>query len=87
MVMVRSSPGRPKGFDDNSAAWVDGLAQRIDIANQLARRVAASAGPDATLEAALGPLASSQTRQAVARAESRQQAITLLFMAPEFQRR
>jgi uncharacterized protein (DUF1800 family) len=80
-------PPAPKGFDDNSAAWMDGLAQRIDIANQLARRIATSANPDATLEAALGPLASSQTRQAVARAESRQQAITLLFMSPEFQRR
>jgi uncharacterized protein (DUF1800 family) len=80
-------PPAPKGFDDTSAAWMDGLAQRIDIANQLARRVAASANPDATLEAALGPLASSQTRQAVARAESRQEAITLLLMAPEFQRR
>jgi uncharacterized protein (DUF1800 family) len=80
-------PPAPKGFDDNSAAWMDGLAQRIDIANQLAHRVATSANPDVTLEAALGPLASSQTRQAVTRAESRQQAITLLFMAPEFQRR
>jgi uncharacterized protein (DUF1800 family) len=49
--------------------------------------VANPSNPDVTLEAALGPLASSQTRQAVTRAESRQQAITLLFMAPEFQRR
>jgi uncharacterized protein (DUF1800 family) len=36
---------------------------------------------------ALGPLASAETRQTVARAESRQQAITLVLMAPEFQRR
>jgi len=39
------------------------------------------------LEETLGPLASSETRQAVARAESRPQALALLFMAPEFQRR
>ena len=36
---------------------------------------------------ALAPLASSETRQAVLRAESRPQALALLFMAPEFQRR
>ena len=31
-------PSAPKGFADDSAAWLDGLAQRLDIANQLARR-------------------------------------------------
>jgi uncharacterized protein (DUF1800 family) len=39
------------------------------------------------LEIALGPLATSDTRTAIGRAESRQQALTLLFMSPEFQRR
>jgi uncharacterized protein (DUF1800 family) len=38
-------------------------------------------------EQALAPLASDETRQAVLRAESRPQALALLFMAPEFQRR
>jgi uncharacterized protein (DUF1800 family) len=80
-------PPAPKGFDDNSAAWTDGLAQRLDIANQLALRLAAGAAPEVTLEAALGPLASAQTREAIARAATRPQALTLLFMAPEFQRR
>ncbi len=80
-------PPAPKGFDDNSKAWMDGVAQRLDIANQLALRVAGSAAPDAVVETALGPLASAQTRQAVARAASRPQALALLFMAPEFQRR
>jgi uncharacterized protein (DUF1800 family) len=80
-------PPAPKGFDDNSAAWMDGLAQRIDIANQIARRVATLANPDATLETALGQLASTETRKAIAHAESRPQALALLFMAPEFQRR
>jgi uncharacterized protein (DUF1800 family) len=80
-------PPAPKGFDDGSAAWTEGLAQRLDIANALAARVAATAAPEAVLETALGPLASAQTRQAVARAASRPQALTLLLMAPEFQRR
>jgi uncharacterized protein (DUF1800 family) len=80
-------PSAPKGFADESAPWLDGLAQRLDIANQLARRAGAAADPRAVFEETLAPLASSETRQAIARAESRPQALALLFMAPEFQRR
>ncbi len=80
-------PSAPKGFADESGPWLDGLAQRLDIANQLARRVAATADPKAIAEEVLGPLASAETRQAIARAESRPQALALLFMSPEFQRR
>ena len=39
------------------------------------------------LDAAAGDAASHDTRQAVARAETRQQAVALLLMSPEFQRR
>jgi uncharacterized protein (DUF1800 family) len=46
-----------------------------------------AAEPLATLTTALGDAASQETRQAVERAESREQALALLFMAPEFQRR
>jgi uncharacterized protein (DUF1800 family) len=80
-------PPAPQGFVDDDSAWLDGLAQRLDIANQLARRVAGLVEPAAAMDAALGPLASPEIRQAVARAESRPQALALLFMAPEFQRR
>ncbi|HEY2135082.1 MAG TPA: DUF1800 family protein [Xanthobacteraceae bacterium] len=80
-------PPAPHGFVDDDAAWLDGLAGRLDIANQLARRVAGMVEPEAAMDAALGPLASPEIRQAVARAESRPQALALLFMAPEFQRR
>jgi uncharacterized protein (DUF1800 family) len=79
-------PLAPKGFPDDSAAWMDGIAQRIDIANQLAGRVAALVDPEAAIDTALGPLASAETRQTVARAASRPQALALLLMAPEFQR-
>ena len=34
-------PSAPKGFADESAPWLDGLAQRLDIANQFARRLSA----------------------------------------------
>jgi uncharacterized protein (DUF1800 family) len=80
-------PAAPKGFSDEDAAWIDGLAQRLDVANDVARRVADTADPQATLDIALGPLATDETRTAIRRAESRPQALTLLFMAPEFQRR
>jgi uncharacterized protein (DUF1800 family) len=80
-------PSAPKGFADESAPWLDGLAQRLDIANQFARRLGADADPREVFEEVLAPLASAETRQAVTRAESRPQALALLFMAPEFQRR
>ncbi len=80
-------PTAPKGFADEDAAWIDGLAQRLDVSNQMARRVAGLVDPAAAVETGLGPLASEETRTAIRRAESRPQALTLLFMAPEFQRR
>jgi uncharacterized protein (DUF1800 family) len=80
-------PSAPKGFPDESAPWLDGLAQRLDIANQFARRAGGEADPREVFEEVLAPLASTETRQAIARAESRPQALALLFMAPEFQRR
>src|SRR5262245_29507338 len=80
-------PSAPKGFPDESAPWLDGLAQRLDIANQFARRAGGEADPREVFEETLAALASTETRQAIARAESRPQALALLFMAPEFQRR
>jgi uncharacterized protein (DUF1800 family) len=81
-------PPAPKGFSDDSAAWVDGLAERLDIANQVGRLVGnTGAEPDTFVDEALGPLASNETRETVRRAESRPQALALLLMSPEFQRR
>jgi uncharacterized protein (DUF1800 family) len=80
-------PPAPKGFSDENAAWLDGLGQRLDIANTFAQRVGPGHDPEAVMETAIGPLASAETRRAVAGAESRPQALTLVLMAPEFQRR
>jgi uncharacterized protein (DUF1800 family) len=80
-------PPSPKGHPDVAAAWIDGLGQRLDVANNFAERMAGRAEPQAILEHALGTLAGPDTRNAVARAESRQQALALLFMSPEFLRR
>jgi uncharacterized protein (DUF1800 family) len=80
-------PPAPNGFSDDSASWTDGLGQRLDIANTLARRGGSFVEPVAVASRAFGPLFSDETRQALAHAESRPQAIALLLMAPEFQRR
>ena len=80
-------PPAPKGFSDENAAWLDGLAQRLDMANAFAHREGLAIEPEAIMETALGPLASSETRQTIGRAESRPQALTFLLMASEFQRR
>jgi uncharacterized protein (DUF1800 family) len=80
-------PAAPKGFADEDAAWIDGLAERLDVSNEMARRVAGLVDPAEAVDTGLGPLASEETRTAIRRAESRPQALTLLFMAPEFQRR
>lgn len=83
-------PSGPDGYPDTNAAWVtpEGIKTRIDVAAQLGRQAAGSvADPRALVEEVVGPLASPQTRQAVARAESKPQALALLLMSPEFQRR
>jgi uncharacterized protein (DUF1800 family) len=81
------TPPSPKGFDDDEATWIDGLGLRLDSADNFAQRVADRVDQHELIETALGPLASKDTRDAVARAESRQQALVLVFMSPEFQRR
>ncbi len=80
-------PPQPEGFLDLQASWADGLAQRLDIAARNGERMADSVDAMDLIETTLGPLASTDTRRAVARAESRAQAITIALMAPEFHRR
>lgn len=80
-------PPAPNGFSDSEAAWIDGIPHRLDMANEFAGRIANQLDPLAVLDDSLGPLASAQTRQTIARAESRSQAVALLLMAPEFLRR
>jgi uncharacterized protein (DUF1800 family) len=80
-------PPSPKGFPDDAASWIDGLGRRLDVANNFAERVSGQVDPQDVIEAVLGSSVSSEVKQAVGRAESRQQALVLLFMSAEFQRR
>jgi uncharacterized protein (DUF1800 family) len=80
-------PTSPKGFSDRSEEWLGGLGERINIATFLTRRLTITRRPSELLDDVLGRLASDATRTAVGRAEDTTQALTLLFMSPEFQRR
>jgi uncharacterized protein (DUF1800 family) len=80
-------PPAPNGFSDFDADWIDGLPRRLDLANEYAGRIGADIDPEALLDDSIGPIASQETRDTVARAESRRQAVALLLMTPEFLRR
>src|SRR6201996_6379714 len=83
------SPAGPNGFADTNAAWAapEGMKLRLDISARVTSRLADSIDPRDLLELAAADAASQETRQTIARAESRQQALALLLMSPEFQRR
>jgi uncharacterized protein (DUF1800 family) len=83
------SPGGPNGFPDTNAAWAapEGMKLRLEIAAQVASHLADNVDPRNLLELVAADAASSETRHTVERAESRQQALALLLMSPEFQRR
>jgi uncharacterized protein (DUF1800 family) len=83
------SPAGPNGFPDTNAAWAapEGMKLRLDIAAQVASRLGDNVDPRDLLELVAADAASGETRRTVERAESRQQALALLLMSPEFQRR
>src|SRR5256884_8026893 len=83
------SPAGPNGFPDSNAAWAapEGMKLRLDISAQIASRLADSVDPRDLLEVIAADAASPETRRTIERAESRQQALALLLMSPEFQRR
>ena len=83
------SPAGPNGFPDSNAAWAapEGMKLRLDIAAQVASRVGNTLDPRDLLEFAFADAASADTRRTIEHAESRQQALALLLMSPEFQRR
>ncbi|WP_025033876.1 DUF1800 domain-containing protein [Bradyrhizobium sp. DOA9] len=83
------SPPGPNGFPDSNAAWAapEGIKLRLDIAAQIGARLGNNIDPLDLLEFAAGDAASAETRRTIERAESRQQALALLLMSPEMQRR
>lgn len=82
-------PSGPNGFGDTNEVWTspEGIKVRLDVASLLARKTKSEISPNDLATQICGPGISLETKQAVARAESKPQALTLLLMSPEFQRR
>lgn len=78
----------PEGWPDTAADWAgpDALVKRLNWAKTVGDR-ATDTDAEAVAAAALGPRLGERSRLAIARAESRAEALTLFLMSPEFQRR
>lgn len=78
----------PEGWPDTAGDWAgpDALVKRLDWARGVGDLAQAS-DPNTVAAGALGLRLGERSRTAIARAESRPEAITLFLMSPEFQRR
>ncbi len=81
-------PSGPNGFPDTTAGWAspEGLSARVGVANLVASRTNAALDPRTFVASRLGDRLSEQTRDAVARAETHAQGISLALLSPEFMR-
>ena len=80
-------PRSPAGFADTADAWIgpDAVWKRIQTAEELAARAPRSLVPAQVARDALGSRLDAGTAQAIARAESPKQALSLLLASPDFQ--
>jgi uncharacterized protein (DUF1800 family) len=83
------SPGSPAGWPDTSRDWdgADALMKRIEWSVAVGDRLAPVRAPLPTAGQALGPLLSQHTEDALHRAASTSQGLSLFLLSPEFQRR
>jgi uncharacterized protein (DUF1800 family) len=82
-------PPGPNGYPDTAADWAspEGMKLRLDVSAGIAHAYRGGDDPLALIEAAAGAALSPETRDAIPRAESREQGLGLALMSPEFQRR
>jgi uncharacterized protein (DUF1800 family) len=82
-------PPAPAGWPDADTAWAapSSLRERLRIAEVAARQADRLVDPRQVVDDLFGEAVGTATRQAVARAETREQGLELLIMSPEFQRR
>lgn len=82
-------PGSPAGWADTAASWAgpDALVRRVEVAGQIGERAGTAVDPRSLAETLLAGSISENTRNAINRAESPQQALALLLVSPEFLRR
>jgi len=83
------SPAGPNGFADTNAVWAspEGMKLRLDLAAQIGERTGDSVEPRDLIRVVAGDAATPETKRAIELPESRKQAMALLLMSPEFQRR
>ncbi|MEP7298968.1 MAG: DUF1800 domain-containing protein [Burkholderiales bacterium] len=79
----------PAGWSDRAEDWLgpDAVWKRVEWSTRTSSRLGNSVDARALAAQSLGPLLSSQTRTQLERAADGPQALALLLMAPEFQRR
>jgi uncharacterized protein (DUF1800 family) len=79
----------PAGWSDRGQDWLgpDAMWKRIEWATRIAERVGPQVDARAVARASLGPLLSETTATQLDRAADGPQALALLLMSPEFQRR
>ena len=82
-------PGSPAGWPDTSKSWdgSDALMHRVLWASRAANRYERGIDPVELAASSLGAYARPETLTALRRASSSSQALALLLMSPEFQRR
>jgi uncharacterized protein (DUF1800 family) len=83
------TPGSPAGWPDTSKSWdgSDALMHRVLWASRAASRYEQGIDPVDLAASSLGSYARPETVTALRRASSSSQALALLLMSPEFQRR
>jgi uncharacterized protein (DUF1800 family) len=83
------SPGSPAGWPDTSKDWdgSDALMKRIEWSVAVGDRLSSLRAPLDTASQALGPALTQHTEDALRRAASPSQGLSLLMLSPEFQRR
>ena len=83
------TPGSPAGWPDTAKSWdgSDALMRRVLWATRAAARYEKGVPPAELAMASLGSYARPETLTALSRAPSSGQAVALLLMSPEFQRR
>ncbi len=85
---VQAAPS-PTGWPDRAEEWLgpDAVWKRVEWATRVADRVGRRLDARAIAQASLGPLLNEDTARQIARAADGPQALALLLLAPEFQRR
>ncbi|MFM9975990.1 MAG: DUF1800 family protein [Beijerinckiaceae bacterium] len=81
-------PG-PNGYPDTSAHWgsPESIRSRLDLSAVIGRRLGDRFNPSELGEQLFASALSTETAQAIRRAESKHQGLAILMMSPEFQRR